>query len=228
VVRRRVLSAINAESTRSRGLTSDSARLAYVTGNEPRGRIGSPPERGAHAQSKAWTRVNTGPLLTPGFPLSRDLLAGRTLLRGIWTPSKGLGMLTWESRAVIWGPGCAYRGPVPLAEFRFNWYILGCIIFFRHKAPLELPTWWGRALFTAWLGNVVWAPRLHTVVRGTPDSGYRQLPITKRPRLLDDSRRGAVILKPFGTTSRTTREAVERALPRGPKNWIETQASSQA
>jgi hypothetical protein len=76
-------------------------------GNEPRGRIGSPPERGAHAQSKARIRVSTGPLLMPGFLLSRDLVAARTLLRGIWTPSKGLGMLTWESRAVIGGPGCA-------------------------------------------------------------------------------------------------------------------------
>jgi hypothetical protein len=176
VVRRRVLSAINAESAQSRGLTSGFARLAYVTGNEPRGRIGSSPERGAHAQSKAWTRVSTGPLLTPGFPLSRDLVVARTLLRGIWTPSKGLSMLTWESRAVIGGPGCAYRGPVPLAEVRFKWYILGCIIFLRHMAPLERPTWWVRALFTAWLGNVVWAPRLHTVVRGTPYSGYQQWP----------------------------------------------------
>jgi hypothetical protein len=69
-------------------------------------------------------------------------------------------------------PGCAYRGPVPLAEVRFNWYILGCIIFLHHMAPLERPTWWGPALFTVWLGNVVWAPRLHTIVRATPDSGY--------------------------------------------------------
>jgi hypothetical protein len=29
-------------------------------------------------------------------------------------------------------------------------------------------------LFTVWLGNAVWAPRLHTVVGGTPDLGYRQ------------------------------------------------------
>jgi hypothetical protein len=90
VVRRRVLSAINADSTRSRGLTSGSARLAYVTGNEPRGRIGSPPEQGVHAQSKARTRVSTGPLLTRGFPLSRDLVAARTLLRGIWVVRTGV------------------------------------------------------------------------------------------------------------------------------------------
>jgi hypothetical protein len=39
----------------------------------------------------------------PGSPLSRDLVVIQTLLKGIWTPSKGLGMLTWESRAVIGG-----------------------------------------------------------------------------------------------------------------------------
>jgi hypothetical protein len=40
--------------------------------------------------------------------------------------------------------------------------------------PIDLPLWWGRALFTVWLRNSVRAPCLHTVVRGTPDSGYRQ------------------------------------------------------
>jgi hypothetical protein len=35
---------------------------------------------------------------------------------------------------------------------------------------------WGRVLFTVRLEIVVRAPRLHTVVGGTPDSGYRQLP----------------------------------------------------
>jgi hypothetical protein len=30
-------------------------------------------------------------------------------------------------------------------------------------------------LFTVWLGNVVRAPHLHTVIGGTPDSGYRQI-----------------------------------------------------
>jgi hypothetical protein len=48
----------------------------------------------------------------PGSPMSWDLVVARTLLGGIWTPSKGPGMLTGESRAVIGGPDCAYRGPV--------------------------------------------------------------------------------------------------------------------
>jgi hypothetical protein len=47
-----------------------------------------------------------------GYPLSRDLVVARTLLGGIRTPSKGLGMLTWESRTIIGGLGCAYRGLV--------------------------------------------------------------------------------------------------------------------
>jgi hypothetical protein len=40
----------------------------------------------------------------------------------------------------------------------------------------ESSTWWGRALFTTQLKIVVWVLRLHTVVRGTPVSGYRQPP----------------------------------------------------
>jgi hypothetical protein len=54
--------------------------------------------------------------------------------------------------------------------------ILGYIIFFGHVAPLEPSTWWGQVLFTARLEIVTRAPCLHTVVRGTPDSGYRQWP----------------------------------------------------
>jgi hypothetical protein len=112
----------------------------------------------------------------PGFPLSRDLVAARTLLGGIWTPSKGPDMLTRESRATIEGPGCAYRGPVFPRGGPTRLIHPGCIIFPCHMVPLELPMWWGRALSTVWLGNGVRAPRLHIVVRGTPDSGYRHGP----------------------------------------------------
>jgi hypothetical protein len=54
--------------------------------------------------------------------------------------------------------------------------ILGYIIFSGHVAPLEPSTWWGRVLFTARLEIAAGAPCLHTVVRGTPDLGYRQWP----------------------------------------------------
>jgi hypothetical protein len=53
---------------------------------------------------------------------------------------------------------------------------LGYIIFSGHVAPLGPSTWWGRVLFTARLEIAARAPCLHTVVRGTPDSGYRQWP----------------------------------------------------
>jgi hypothetical protein len=110
----------------------------------------------------------------PGFPLSWDLVAARTFLGGIWSPSKGPGTLTRESWATIGGSGCAYRGPALPRGGPARLIHLGCIIFPCHMVPLDLPMWWGRALFTVWLRNGV--PRLHTVVRGTPDSGYRQWP----------------------------------------------------
>jgi hypothetical protein len=43
-----------------------------------------------------------------------------------------------------------------------------------HMAPLGLPTCWGRVLIIARLEIAARAPCLHTVVRGTPDLGYRQ------------------------------------------------------
>jgi hypothetical protein len=52
------------------------------------------------------------------------------------------------------------------------------IIFSGHVAVPEPSTWWGRALFTTRLEIAVWVSRLHTVERGTPVSGYRQIPTT--------------------------------------------------
>jgi hypothetical protein len=51
------------------------------------------------------------------------------------------------------------------------------IVFSGHVAALVLPTWRDQALFTTWLKAAAWTPRLHTVVRGTPDSGYGQWPL---------------------------------------------------
>jgi hypothetical protein len=50
------------------------------------------------------------------------------------------------------------------------------IVFSGHVAAPEPSTWWGRVLFTTRLEIAARAPRLHTVVRGTPVSGYRQWP----------------------------------------------------
>jgi hypothetical protein len=40
------------------------------------------------------------------------LVVVRTLLGGTWGPTKGSSIPSWESRTVIKGSGCAYRGPV--------------------------------------------------------------------------------------------------------------------
>jgi hypothetical protein len=42
-----------------------------------------------------------------------------------------------------------------------------------HMSTPVLPTWRDQALFTTWLKAAAWTPRVHTVVKGTPDSGYR-------------------------------------------------------
>jgi hypothetical protein len=55
---------------------------------------------------------------------------------------------------------------------------LGDIVFSSHVAAPELSTWRGRVLFTTRLEIAVRAPRLHTVVRGTPVLGYRHIPNT--------------------------------------------------
>jgi hypothetical protein len=51
--------------------------------------------------------------------------------------------------------------------------VLGYIIFSGHVVPLEPSTWWSWVLFTVRLEIAARAPCLHTIVRGTPDSGYR-------------------------------------------------------
>jgi hypothetical protein len=50
------------------------------------------------------------------------------------------------------------------------------IVFSGHVATPEPSAWWGRVLFTTRLEVAAWAPCLHTIVRGTPVSGYRQWP----------------------------------------------------
>jgi hypothetical protein len=54
--------------------------------------------------------------------------------------------------------------------------ILEYIVFSGHVAAPEPSTWWGSVLFTTRLEIAAQAPRLHTVVRGTPVSGYRHSP----------------------------------------------------
>jgi hypothetical protein len=114
VDRRRVLSAINAETVQPRGLTSGSARwlTSRATSHVAASGLRLSGER--IAQDKAWTHVSTGPLLRLGYPLSRDLVMdGPDLTRRDPDPHpRDPGMLTWESRTIFGGPDCAYRGPV--------------------------------------------------------------------------------------------------------------------
>jgi hypothetical protein len=86
--------------------------LAYVTCNKPRSCIRSPPERGAQTHRIKPRHVSVpDPCLGQGIPCPRtSLWVARTLLGGIRTPSNGPDMLTWESRTVFGGSGCAYRG----------------------------------------------------------------------------------------------------------------------
>jgi hypothetical protein len=65
--------------------------LAYVTGNKPRGSIGSSPERGAQAHRIKPGHVSVlDPCLGQGILCpGTSLWVARTLLGGIRTPSKG-------------------------------------------------------------------------------------------------------------------------------------------
>jgi hypothetical protein len=77
--------------------------------------------------------------------------------------------LTQRSGPYIQGSGTFPWGSGPTVD------TLEDIVFSGHMAALELSTGWGRVLFTTRLEIATRAPRLHTVVRGTPVSGYRQM-----------------------------------------------------
>jgi hypothetical protein len=104
-------------------------------------------------EGKARTRVSTGPLHTPG-PFSFWDHAG------VWTYPKALDLYV-------------YRG---LVSFYGGPDLLRCGVFPCHVAPFGLPTRWGQAPSSAWLGDVAWVRRLHAVGEGTPNLGYQQWP----------------------------------------------------
>jgi hypothetical protein len=116
------------------GFTSGSARwlMSWATSS------GSPPER--EVKGNAWTRVSTGPLLTPGSSSFRDLAEVQTLLGG--------------SRLIRIGVRC------PSMEVQTPRYILGCVVFSCHVAPFGLPKRWVQATSSAWPGYVAWVGRL--------------------------------------------------------------------
>jgi hypothetical protein len=158
--------------------------LAYVTCSRPRGSIGYPPERGAEAYTvwsghvsapdhclaltkayvffvpESWDPVVSGP-----NPTQRGL---EPILGVQFAPVEVLN-LTRRSDPYIQGSGTFPWGSGPTVD------TLEHIVFFGHMAAPEPSTWWGRALSITRLEIAAWVSRLHTIVRGTPISGYRQL-----------------------------------------------------
>jgi hypothetical protein len=156
--------------------------LAYVTGSRPRGSIGAPLERGAEAYT-IWSRHMSAP--DPRLALIK---AWVFFVPESWDPA-------------VSGPDPTQRGPEPILGVRFapvevldlnrrfGLHMQGSvtfpwgsgptvdtlkdIVFSSHVAALEPSMWWGRSLFTTRLVIVAWVSRLHTVVSGTPVSGYR-------------------------------------------------------
>jgi hypothetical protein len=96
---------------------------------------------------------------------------GPGLIPGVWFVPVGVLDLTRRSGLYIQGSGTFPWGFGPTVD------ALKHIVFSGRVAAPEPPAWWGRALFATRLEIAAWTPRLHTVVRGTPVSGYRQPPI---------------------------------------------------
>jgi hypothetical protein len=116
-----------------------------------------------------------GPVQGPCMFCPRALLCvARTLHRGGGSGARPRGPgtpvevldLTRRSGLYVQGSDTSPWGSGPTVD------ILEYIVFSGRVAARESCTWWGRALFTTRLEVAAWAPRLHTVVRGTPISGY--------------------------------------------------------
>ena len=155
--------------------------MAYVTCTMPRCSIGAPPERGAGAYTvwsghvsaldprlamiKAWVffvSESRDPAVSGSDPTQR----GPGPIPGVrFVPAEVLDPAL-RSSPCMQGSGTFPWGSGPTVV------TLEDIVFFGHVAALEPSLLWGRVLFTARLEIVAWAPCLHTVVRGTPDSGY--------------------------------------------------------
>jgi hypothetical protein len=170
--------------------------LAYVTGSRPRGSIGSLPEQGAEAYTvwsrhvsapdprlaliKAWVffvpesrdPVVSGPNPTQGGP--EPVLGVRLAPVGVLDPSRRSGPYMQGSDTFPWESG-------PTAD------TLEDIVFSGHMAAPEPSTWWGRSLFTTRLEIAARVSCLHTVVRGTPISGYRHIPSIYRDTVVATS-----------------------------------------
>jgi hypothetical protein len=132
--------------------------LAYVTDNEPCGCIRPSAEWGAEALRIVPGHVSIpNPCLGYDTPFPGTLLwTVRSSLGGVRTLSNGFGLLYFG------GPSRAHRGPV---TSRLDVVVSENATFTAHKIPLRL--------FSAWLRVAAQTSCLHTVVRGTPNPGYR-------------------------------------------------------
>jgi hypothetical protein len=151
--------------------------LAYVTGGGPRGSIGSPPERGAEAymvwsghMSASDTRLALTKAREFFVPESRDPdVSGLDPTQRGLGPVPGVRFVPVEVRSVYAGVRhFSHGGPDPLF---IPWRILSSLATWR---PGSRPRGGGRVLLATRLEIAAWATRLHTVVGGTPVSGYRQ------------------------------------------------------
>ena len=135
--------------------------LAYVTDNKPCGSMRPSTEWEAEA-----LRIEPGHALIQDPCLGHDTSSPGTLLRvvrsslgGVRTLSNGSGLLYFR------GPGCAYRGPMSSGP---DGVVSENATLPAHEIPL--------GLFFARLGRAAQTSCLHTIVKGTPNPGYRQWP----------------------------------------------------
>jgi hypothetical protein len=132
--------------------------LAYVTDNKPCGSIRPSTEWGAEV-----LRIEPGHASIPDPCLGYDTSSPGTLLWVVRSPLDGVRTLSNGSGLLYFGgPGCAHRGP---ALSRPHGVISENATLTAHKIPL--------GLFSARLRVATQASCLYTVVRGTPNLGYR-------------------------------------------------------
>jgi hypothetical protein len=114
---------------------------SYVTGRRRRGSTGSSPEWGAQA---CLTRPRQVSVPDPLYAFASG--------QGIPCPE----VLSWAARTSLrgsgsrWGPGWVCWGPAFFHGVRIHWWYYGiCYPLRGHLVASELPTWWGKARFTA-------------------------------------------------------------------------------
>jgi hypothetical protein len=136
--------------------------LAYVTDDKPCCSIRPLAERGGGVEA---LRIEPGHVSVPDLGLGHDTPFPGTLLWAVWsslggvrTLSNGFGLL------YSGGLGRAHRGPVPSGP---DGVVSENATLTAHKIPLRL--------FSARLRVTAQASCLYTVVRGTPNPGYRHI-----------------------------------------------------